>query len=87
MQATPTPFFKRGFRWRGDSARIWNGYDIEDDVRIGNLYSAAGDSIADVMLDETRRKLTCKGWRVDSILHVSPTVGPVHDGARKVPQV
>jgi hypothetical protein len=43
--------------------------------------------MADVMLDETRRKLTCQGWRVDSIRHASPTAGPVRGSAGELPQV
>jgi len=78
-------FFKRGASVEPHEARNMNGVDIDEmDIEIGKLYNASGDGLAQVSLDSTGRRLSCKGFQLDRIRHISPTAGTTLAGVEVV---
>jgi len=79
-KGTPTPFFKRGFlKQHEDEPEEDSGDDRSSTdssrIEVGKLYRAAGDAAAQARRDTSGRILTCTGFIVDRIQHVSPGVG------------
>ncbi|KAK0620818.1 heterokaryon incompatibility protein-domain-containing protein [Immersiella caudata] len=78
-KGTAMHFFKRGISpdWRSTTLATDQEIPIAegDRVPIGKLYSASGDSLPEISLDDSGTRLSCKGYIFDAVRHVTPTAG------------